>query len=178
MAGIRSLRTVGPSTVTDALFLDYCRKLASGVTVVTSCNEGQWSGTTVSTVTSVSKSPPIMLFCLGVNSRTLSMIRHSGRFAAHLLNDQQSTLADRFGGAPSVASSFCEDEPDVWLAGGAPVIADVGAIAWCSLHSLREVGDHFVVFGRLTDVWIGHGSPLIWHDRGYRALELESRLAR
>jgi flavin reductase (DIM6/NTAB) family NADH-FMN oxidoreductase RutF len=174
MAGISAPRAHG-AAVTDETFLEYCRKLASGVTVVTSCGETAWAGTTVSTVTSVSRTPPIVLFCLGTRSRTLRAIRYSGRFAAHLLSDEQPGLADRF--SQSLPSPFGDEGLGARLAGRTPaaadmpVLSDVLAIAWCSVHSLIEVGDHIVVFGRLSDVWLGQGAPLVWHDRAYHTLE-------
>ncbi|WNV85259.1 flavin reductase family protein [Umezawaea sp. Da 62-37] len=150
---------------------DYYRKLVAGVAVVTACGASGWSGTTVSTVTSVSMDPPVILCCVSSGSRTLAAIRHAKRFAVHLLADDQPDLADRFSRSPSDNSRFADLGYEVRLIRGAPVIAGAMAVGWCDLHSLTEVGDHFVLFGRLTAVRVGHGRPLLWHDRTYQALD-------
>lgn len=164
--------TVGPRpTPSDAACRDYYRKLAAGVAVVTACGPSGWSGTTVSTVTSVSMSPPILLCCVTRGSRTLSAIRHAGCFAIHLLSDHQPDLADRFSRPPSDSSRFEELGYEIRLVRGTPVIAGALAVAWCDVHSVAEVGDHHVVYGRLSAVRVGRGRPLLWHERTYQVLE-------
>lgn len=149
---------------------EYYRKLAAGVAVVTACGASGWSGTTVSTVTSVSMDPPIVLCCVSSGSRTLAAIRHAKRFAVHLLTDDQPDLADRFSRSSS-DSRFAELGYEVRLIRGAPVIAGALAVGWCDLHSLDEIGDHFVLYGQLSAVRVGRGRPLLWHDRTYQVLE-------
>lgn len=154
--------------LSDASCREYYRKLSAGVAVVTTWGASGWSGTTVSTVTSVSLDPPIVLCCISRGSQTLDAIRHAGCFAVHLLADDQRDLADRFSRAPGGSSRFAELGYPVGLVRGVPVIAGALAVGWCGLHSVHEMGDHFVVYGRLTAVWIGDGRPLLWHDRKYQ----------
>ncbi|MGH3758462.1 flavin reductase family protein [Actinophytocola sp.] len=158
------------SDLTDTLCLSYYRMLAAGVAVVTACGRSGWSGTTVSTLTSVSLDPPILLCCVRDGSRTLTAIQHAGCFAVHLLTDDQTDLADRFSRAPSDSTRFIELGYETGLVRGAPVIAGVLATGWCDVHSIAEVGDHSVVYGRLTSVRVGRGRPLLWHDRAYQLL--------
>lgn len=160
--------------LSDTGFREYCRKLTAGVAVITSRGAAGWLGTTVSTVTSVSMRPPILLFCVSLESGTLAAIRQAGRFAAHLLDEGQPALADQFSRPPAGRSRFAGLGSDVQLTGGMPVISGTLAVAWCTLHGLDEVGDHAVVYGRLSDVRVGGGSPLIWHERAYRRLEAAS----
>ncbi|MBC3840422.1 hypothetical protein GXW82_09895 [Streptacidiphilus sp. 4-A2] len=86
---LRSASATIDSELSDASFRGYCRKLTAGVAVVTACGDTGWTGTTVSTVTSVSMEPPILLTCFASTSRTLSAIRTARRFAVHLLADEQ-----------------------------------------------------------------------------------------
>ncbi|GAA0444907.1 flavin reductase family protein [Streptomyces sp. NPDC046215] len=154
----------------DAACRAYFRKLTAGVAVVTACGDSGWSGTTVSTVTSVSMDPPIVLCCVSGGSRTVAAIRHAGRFAVHLLSEDQPYLADRFSRPPSDSARFEDLGHEVRLVRGAPTIAGTLTIGWCDVHSLDEIGDHVVVYGRLTAVRVGDGRPLLWHERAYRAL--------
>jgi flavin reductase (DIM6/NTAB) family NADH-FMN oxidoreductase RutF len=167
--GISSLR---PSEeLTGEACRDYYRNLTAGVAVVTACGPSGWSGTTVSTVTSVSAEPPIVLCCVSRASRTLVAIRHAKCFAVHLLAEGQAELADRFSRSPSDGSRFAELGYEAGLVHGSPTIAGALAVGWCDLHSIDEVGDHFVVYGRLSAVRAGRGRPLLWHDRTYRTLD-------
>lgn len=169
MAGVSPLWP-GESVLSDASCREYYRKLTAGVAVVTACGASGWSGTTVSTLTSVSMDPPIVLCCLARESRTLAAIRHARCFAIHLLSDDQPDLAERFSRSPSDGSRFVETGYEVRLIRGTPVIAGALAVGWCDVHSLVEVGDHFVVYGRLSAVRVGRGLPLLWHESAFRVL--------
>ncbi|MFI6644552.1 flavin reductase family protein [Streptomyces sp. NPDC050504] len=169
MAGVGSLRPE-ESALSAPSCRAYFRRLTAGVAVVTACGDSGWSGTTVSTLTSVSLAPPIVLCCVSGGSRTVAAVLHAGRFAVHLLAEDQAHLADRFSSPPSDGSRFEDLGHEVRLVRGAPTIGGVLAVGWCDLHSLEEVGDHVVVYGRLTAVRTGDGPPLLWHDRRYRGL--------
>lgn len=149
---------------------DYYRKLAAGVAVVTACGPSGWSGSTVSTVTSVSLEPPVLLCCLARGSRTLEAVRHARRFAVHLLAAGQADLAERFSRPPGDRTRFAGLGREVLLVGGSPVISGVLAVAWCDLSSAAEVGDHVVLYGRVVSSRVGRGEPLVWHARAYREL--------
>ncbi|MFE3325710.1 flavin reductase family protein [Streptomyces sp. NPDC059176] len=149
----------------------YYRRLAAGVAVVTACGASGWSGTTVSTLTSVSLSPPVILCCLSRGSRTLAAVRHAGRFGVHLLSEDQAHLADRFSRPPSDGARFEDLGHEVRLVRGVPAITGTLALGWCDVAALHEVGDHVVVYGRLTAVRVASGRPLLWHDRSYRTVE-------
>ncbi|MEV6575853.1 flavin reductase family protein [Streptomyces sp. NPDC051577] len=170
MVGVGSLRTA-EAAPSDASCRAYFRKLTAGVAVVTACGDSGWSGTTVSTLTSVSMDPPVVLCCVSRDSRTVAAIRHAGRFAVHLLSEDQRYLAERFSRPPSDSARFEDLGHEVRLVRGAPSIAGALTIGWCEVYSLDEVGDHVVVYGRLTAVRVGDGRPLLWHERAYRALE-------
>ncbi len=170
MVDVSPLRPSEP-TLSDASCRAYYRKLAAGVAVVTACGPSGWSGTTVSTVTSVSMDPPIVLCAIARGSRTLTAVRHARCFAVHLVADDQPDLADRFSRSPSDSSRFAELGYEVRLIRGVPVIAGALAVGWCDLHSIDEIGDHFVVYGRLSAVRVGSGRPLLWHERSYQVLD-------
>lgn len=159
------------STLRPVPVREYYRRLATGVSIVTACGASGWSGTTVSTVTSVSLDPPILLCCIANGSRTLEAIRHARCFAVHLLADDQPELADRFSRPPSDSSRFSELGREVRLMRGSPVVEGALAVGWCDLHAAHLVGDHTVVYGRLAATLAGTGLPLLWHDRAYQTLD-------
>jgi Flavin reductase like domain len=58
--------------------------------------EGMPCGLTTTAVTSVSIDPPLILICVGWESRTLPAIRHSGRFAVNFVRASSAALAAPF----------------------------------------------------------------------------------
>ncbi|URN13522.1 flavin reductase family protein [Streptomyces radiopugnans] len=152
---------------------DYYRKLTAGVAVVTAGGAAGWSASTVSTVTSVSLSPPVILCCLSRSSDTLVAIREARRFAVHLLADHQADVADRCSRLPGGSTRLRDLRSEVRVIDGAPVIPGALAVSWCDLHSTTVVGDHVVVYGQLVSVDVAHGRPLLWHDSSYRVLDTD-----
>jgi flavin reductase (DIM6/NTAB) family NADH-FMN oxidoreductase RutF len=149
------------------------RKLAAGVTVVTTCGpDGEPLGLTASAVTTLSLRPPMMLACLSSTSATLAAIRTRRAFAIHLLRADQSALAGVFAGKAG-PGKFAGVEFQWAL--GIPVLADALGWAACVLAEERGYGDHSVVVGHVTSVRSGPGEPLIWHDQTFRGLSTRER---
>ncbi|MEW1642928.1 MULTISPECIES: flavin reductase family protein [unclassified Streptomyces] len=144
-------------------------KLASGVTVVTTRGGTGPTGMTVSSLTSLSARPPLLLACLRNGSPTLSAIGGQGVFAVNLLRDSQVARATRFADpAAPPAERFREVPLRPVL--GAPVFGD--ALAWsvCLVEDIRRYGDHSAVVGRVAAVRVAAGRPLLWHDRRFGSL--------
>ncbi|MFE3599112.1 flavin reductase family protein [Streptomyces sp. NPDC059096] len=157
-----------PASVPGAeLCLDFYASLASGIAVVTAPSDDGPVGTTVSTVTSLSADPPLLLVCLSHSSRTLAAITPGSAFAVHLLNEEQRGRARLFSTA-TPAERFATESYEEVL--GVPVLADTFAWSICVTEEVRAYGDHCLVVGRVTALHMADGKPLIWHDRGFHAL--------
>ncbi len=152
-------------------FREVLSRWASGVSVVTTNDQGMLYGLTVSSFTSVSLDPPLVLVCIANANRITSMIETSHGFAVSLLAaDQQAASAyfARPGRLPT--PDFTEVEGE-WTDSGQPVIR--GALGWmaCRLHALLPQGDHTIVIGRVVGLGGELGkAPLVYWNRGYRAL--------
>jgi flavin reductase (DIM6/NTAB) family NADH-FMN oxidoreductase RutF len=156
----------GPDT---ARCLGMYAKLAAGVCVVTAPGEEGPLGMTVSAVTSLSATPPLLLVCLRNGSRTLEAIHAYGAFAVHLLREEQHGRAAVFADPGATAAQRFEGT-DLQQVLGVPVFGD--ALGWsvCLVEDVRRYGDHHLVVGRMTAVHVGAGRPLLWHDRRFGAL--------
>ncbi|MDT0380549.1 flavin reductase family protein [Streptomyces sp. DSM 42041] len=154
----------------DADCLEMYAKLSSGVCVVAACGDDGPHGMTVSTATSLSAHPPLLLVCLRSGSRTLTAVGVHRTFAVNVLRreqvrratvfaDPRTTRAQRFAG--SETRTVC----------GAPVFPDALAWAACLVEEIHEYGDHHLVVGRVRDVHTSPGEPLLWHDRDFRVLD-------
>jgi flavin reductase (NADH) len=151
-------------------FKDALASWASGVSVV-STRAGELSyGLTVSSFTSLSFDPPLVLVCVGNKNRLPMMIRESRRFAVSLLaagQDAASSYFARSGREPTPTLGMPEELTD----SGMPAVADASAVLACDLHDQLVVGDHTIVVGLVTEARArAEREPLVYHRRRYRTL--------
>lgn len=144
---------------------------ASGVGVVTTNDNGLLYGLTVSSFTSVSLDPPLVLVSLSNNNRLTAMIETSHGFAVSLLGSDQQAASNYFARPGRLPTPDFTEIAGEWTPSGQPVIA--GALGWltCSLHALIPQGDHTLVIGLVN----GTGgdpakTPLVYWSRAYRAI--------
>lgn len=151
--------------------LSFYRRLAAGVTVLTSRHGRSPVGMTASAVTSLSLKPPLLLACLASTSRTLAGIQLQRTFAVHLLREEQAGWAETFArpGQERFGGIALREVL------GAPVLVDALAWAVCLLVEARQYGDHHIVVGEVAATHSSAGRPLVWHDRSYWSLGPPSR---
>lgn len=138
---------------------------ASGVTIVAVRDEGDVHATTVSSLTSVSDSPPTVLVSLGRTARVLPFLEPGVQFGVSVLASNQQRLASVYADNYPVGPSPFPDE-------GLPTVAGALAFLECVVVEVREVGASFVVVGQVERAAPGEGDgPLIYFRRSYRALE-------
>ena len=144
---------------------------ASGVSVVTTNDDGMLYGITVSSFSSLSLDPPLVLVCLSNSNRIVEMIDNCKQFAVSILSTEQETASNYFarpGRLPT--EDFTEIEGE-WTGVGVPVVK--GSLAWlaCRLHLQVREGDHTIVIGEVEKTGgTGEGQPLLYFDRAYRSL--------
>ena len=144
---------------------------ASGVAVVTTETRGLLYGLTVSSFTSVSMSPPLVLVCLSSHNRMQLMIQDSQSFAISILGSDMEEASNYFatpGREPTPGFVGVDGE---WTESGRPVVSGAIGQLECKLHEAISCGDHIIIVGevvhaRSTD----EGSPLVYCQRGYREL--------
>lgn len=150
------------------LFREVFGRFTTGVAVITSAGPGGAGGMTANALCSLSLDPLLALVCFENQARTLPIVREAGRFAVNVLAAGQEDLAGVF------ASKLPESEK---LEGvghryedDVPVID--GALAWavCDLQELIAGGDHTIAIGRVTQLGLGSGEPLVWYGGRYHAL--------
>ena len=152
------------------------RLWATGVTVVTANHEGVRHGMTVSSFTSVSLDPPLILICLERNTRTRQLVLDSAVFAVNLLSDQQVDLSNRFAGRISDLDDRFVELNTTTLETGAPLLD--GALAWmdCRVSAVFEMSTHTIIVGQVIAVKSflegeTDASPLLYYNRSYRVLQ-------
>lgn len=142
---------------------------ATGVSVVTTCDEARNPvGVTVSSFTSLSLDPPLVLFCLDKKTSQLQAFRSSGRFAVNVLDESQRDVSARFAsrGNDKWAGQDYELRGD-----GSPILA--GCLAWvdCTTTAIHEQGDHYIFVGLVRNLaYSDERRPLIYFRGTYEAL--------
>ena len=166
MSSERSSEHETPATGED--FRRACGRFATGVTVVTVCDaSGAPHGLTVSSFTSVSLDPPLVLICVGASSTVLEHIRHSKYFGINVLEESQRRLSDRF--SRKVEDRFGGVE---WATGktGVPLLSGVVATLECATRRRITLGDHDVFIGEVLHTHVSHGTPLVYFSSRYHTL--------
>lgn len=151
-------------------FRDVLRLWASGVSVVTTRRPGGIQGITVSSFTSLSLEPPLILVCIEKRARTHAAIEVQRCFGVNILSAGQVDLSDRAAGRRGVEGCWLEASPHRTAVTGAPLLA--GALAWldCALEAAHPGGDHTIYVGRVEAASGTDGKPLLWFNRNYAGL--------
>ncbi|MER7078004.1 flavin reductase family protein [Saccharopolyspora kobensis] len=122
---------------------------ASGVTVVTGCDDGEPVGFACQSFASVSLDPPLVLFCADHRGRAWPRIRKAGGFCVNVLAEQQSDLCDRFGSSRGAKFAGLSWQLSRW---GSPVLPGVLARVHARVHEVHAAGDHDVVIGEVLEL--------------------------
>ncbi|HRL21052.1 flavin reductase family protein [Alcaligenes sp. SDU_A2] len=158
--------TAVSSTFDTDFFRSALGRFATGVTVVTGPDRehpGLAVGLTVSSFNSVSLSPPLVLWSLAKQSRSLPHFLHGSGYVIHVLGASQLALAKRFAWGEQ-AERFRE-HPLRTSPNGLPMLADPGCSAWfeCRPYACHEAGDHIIFIGEVTHCERNAHQPLIYH---------------
>jgi flavin reductase (DIM6/NTAB) family NADH-FMN oxidoreductase RutF len=156
------------ASVSPAEFRHACGRFATGVTIASALdNRGIAHGLTVSSFTSVSLAPPLILICLGHEATMIDVFRRAFHFGISILREGDHALSQRF--ATPGQDRF---EGVAWCRGqtGVPLIDCALAALECKVHQRLTAGDHDLLVGRVLCTRVEDGAPLIHHAGRYRRL--------
>lgn len=137
----------------------------TGVSMVASKGADGPVGMIVGTFGSVSLDPPLVSFMPAKTSTTWPLIEQAGSFAINVLSVEQEAVCRAFRG--DHASRFA-GEP--WREGltGSPILERAAAWIDCSIESVFDAGDHFIVLGRVVALDSPNTKlPLLFFQGGY-----------
>jgi flavin reductase (DIM6/NTAB) family NADH-FMN oxidoreductase RutF len=135
-------------------FTTALRQYAAGVCLLTVRDDIDDVGTTVTSVMSVSATPPLVAVGLTVGGYPAEVLEEVGRCGLTVLGAQHAIVASRFAshGRPS-ARHLLESVPWARATGsGAIVLTDGPAAVDCRLERLVPAGDHVLALLELQDV--------------------------
>lgn len=151
-------------TVNAALFRKALGSFASGVTVITNLYKGEKAGVTISSFSSVSLEPPLVLFSLADTSRLMGAFNKSSHFNIHILSEGQKDLAQAFANKTTRNWDAFAHKQDK---NGVPVLKDAVAILSCSVSRKIKAGDHHIILGSVLDIEAHDFAPLLYFRRHY-----------
>lgn len=136
-------------------------QFATGVTVITTRLNGEkFLGLTASSFNAVSLDPPLVLWSLSLNAKSLPVFTKNSHYVINILAADQLKLAEQFS-KPSI-DRFAGVEYTL-SATGLPVLN--GASAWmeCRNRSRYPEGDHVIFVGEVEHCEFQARSPLVYH---------------
>ena len=150
------------------------RLWTTGVTIVSAEHNNRRHGMTVSSFTSLSLDPPLVLVSLEQVTKTHRLVQQAGYFGVTILDESQKQISDRFAGRITEYSDRFIGLETFTLVSGAPLLA--GGLAWldCRVVVTYQAGNHNVFIGEVLAVKSkADGQPLLYFDRDYRHLDLD-----
>ena len=145
-----------------------CAQFATGISIATvRAQDGTPHGLTVSSFTSVSINPPLILICIDYGCPFLTHFRLSTHFAVNILSEEQRHLSVVFAEKPEGRFEGVD-----WSPGrtGAPLMSGCLATLECRVTSIIEAGDHAIFLAEAEHASSRDGKPLLYFNRDYREL--------
>jgi 3-hydroxy-9,10-secoandrosta-1,3,5(10)-triene-9,17-dione monooxygenase reductase component len=141
---------------------------ATGVSIVTTrAEEGRDVGLTANSFSTVSLSPPMILWSLAKSSSNIEAFRRASHFAVHILAADQEALSARF--AAKVLDRF-DALPLERGPSNTPLLRDCTARFACRTAFQYEGGDHVIFVGEVVDFAHSERPPLVFHGGRYGML--------
>jgi len=154
--------------VSAELFRHACSRFPSGVTIASVVDpQGVPHGLTVSSFTSVSLDPPLVLVALAHSASVIDAFRGARYFSVNVLAAGQRALSERF----ALKGHDRFDGLD-WHAGvtGAPLLPGTLAEIECTVQQRFTAGDHDLIVGEMVRAVVHEGEPLLYFGGRYRKL--------
>lgn len=154
--------------VTSDQFRQVMGNFATGITVVTTRDvNGNPYGLTVSSFTSVSLDPVLVLVCLDNRLSGLDAFKKSKHFGVSILTDKQEDASRIF------AKKDTERPISLYFEGklGIPLLRNSLAVMECKVVEVYSGGDHQIFMGEVeTAELLGTDHPLLYFRGKYQRL--------
>ncbi len=157
--------------ITSNEFREGMRFLTGAVCVVATDGLAGRHGITATAVSSVSAEPPSLLVCSNRENTLSQFIRINCFFSVNILTDRQVELSNTFAGFTDVDYP-ARFEVGKWERGKTGVLIESEALVSfeCEADSFFAYGTHDVIFGKIVNLIVRQGNPLLYFNRRYSVL--------
>jgi len=155
-------------------------RFVTGVSVVTTLDDGRPQGITVNALSPVSLQPPLVMVALDRRRFIHPMVRELGRYAVNVLGEGQQGLSDCFAHAAVKPGELGREDfcGAAWHEGptGLPILDGAIAGLECTVTETYPAGDHDLFIGRVDALDDGGPAaeeigPLLYFRRRYLRIE-------
>jgi flavin reductase (NADH) len=166
VAGIRT-RAEEPDSA-GGVRLDELREAlacwTSGVAVLAVRDDGDVVAMTISSFSSLSLRPPLVMLAVDEQAAVLPSLEDVGRFTVSILAQDQRRLALSYADRFPFDQVISGEDAD-------PTVPGALASLVCTVGAMHPGGDHRIVVGQVERVMLGADAPpLVYHRREYRTL--------
>ena len=148
----------------------------TGVTVITAASpEDGLIGITVSSFNSVSLDPPLILFSVAKECRSLHALSRASAYAVNVLRQDQDEISRRFARAMSAKWADVRYRRGV---SASPILESALAVFECEPYAQHDAGDHEIFVGRVINIDCDvRGQPLVFFRGAYGTLDSAAQVA-
>ena len=149
------------------------RSFPQGVTIITTRHGGELYGITVSSFTSVSLSPPLILVSVSKEAPTHEVLLGEESFAVNILASDQASLSEKFAGRNTGSTGKFHGTKYRIGKNGSPILEPSLGFLECKRWGSFDGGDHTLILGEVTN---GESKkddlPLVYYNRQYTTVLL------
>jgi len=139
---------------------------ATGVTVVTALAPGgRKAGLTVNSFSSLSLDPPLVLWCLALESGLVEVFKAGCKFNVNILSRDQEDMALKFARPSEDRFEDVAFHPDC---DGVPLLEDCSGILNCVVENIYPGGDHVIIVARVARYRETDKAPLLFHKGRFK----------
>lgn len=163
--------TTHQEQVSPDLLRQVLGRFPTGVVVAAASGPDGPVGLACQSFVSLSLDPPLVSLSPARTSRSWPQIAEAGVFCVSMLTEEQVDVCSRFAvsGADKFAGLSWRPSPVT----GSPIVD--GCLAWvdCRIELVHPAGDHELVVGRVVDLDVRQGRPLIFFASQFAQLAQE-----
>jgi flavin reductase (DIM6/NTAB) family NADH-FMN oxidoreductase RutF len=152
------------SGLDQARFREVLGHFATGITIVTACEEGVPVGFSCQSFAALSLEPPMVILAPAKSSTSWPRIAQAGAFCVNILGENQEAVCRAFAVSGGDKFDGVEWSPGVT---GSPIIDGSLAYVECTLGAIFEGGDHELVTGHVVAMDASDGAPLLFYRAGF-----------
>ncbi len=139
-------------------------KFTTGITVVATNNSSVLYGKTINSFSSLSLSPPLVLFSLDKKSSKLKIFKNSKKISINILSRNQKIISNNFA---KKTPDWNDVEYEI-LNNGNPIIKNCVANLDCEIIDKIKKGDHIIFICKVLQVLNNYKlKPLIYYNSSY-----------
>ena len=155
-----------PNEGNTSILRDAFSRFVSGVTIVTANSPKGPVGITANSFSSLSLSPPLVLWSPYAGSKRFPFFEKAENFAIHVLSAMQENLCHDFAKSPFAF----KNKGIIFNDFKVPLIEDCLARFECKKKAVYPGGDHIIVVGEIEKAQMRNGNALTFFAGQFREL--------